>query len=127
MKEPMIPWITAEITQATVEIRSGKIRYRWMAAMAVVMVQETGPPRKPDERIPITRAFGSAPVTCIPMLSEIMQKPPKIIPRMIFSFIRQIRFPFSSSPSFKRRRWIKSSRVRRNARTTRRQILKQIL
>ena len=28
IKEPMIPWMIAESTQATVEIRSGKIRYR---------------------------------------------------------------------------------------------------
>ena len=67
IKEPMIPWMIAESTQATVEILSGKIRYRWAAAITVVIKPETGPPRNPADRTPITRAFGSAPVTWIPM------------------------------------------------------------
>ena len=56
----MIPWMIAESTQATVEILSGKIRYRWAAAITVVIKPETGPPRNPADRTPITQAFGSA-------------------------------------------------------------------
>ena len=38
-----------------------------LSAIIVVIKPETGPPRNPADRTPITRAFGSAPVTWIPM------------------------------------------------------------
>ena len=67
MALPMIPWITDAATHAVVLALEGKTRRRCRAAIPAVSAPETGPPRRPADRIPITLALGIAPVTCMPI------------------------------------------------------------
>ena len=59
--------ITDAATHAVVLALEGKTRRRCRAAIPAVIAPETGPPRRPADRIPITLALGIAPVTCMPI------------------------------------------------------------